>query len=205
MLYEHIVIKTNDISPFSFILQEGFGITIKSGSTLKQLLCDQCNIPSDYIDRRIKTAFLNQKPVDNFDTVIVNDQDSLGLSGAMPGLVGAIFRKNSVLSVFRRNISYSYSGISNKTDIKDGVLTVKLFNFLIKEIGATFFEKGVLIQSESLKKVIETERFRKKTALNTILVNGQKQNWRSDSFFLNIKSDQTVLLMIERKECTQNE
>ncbi|ETR67301.1 MAG: hypothetical protein OMM_11748 [Candidatus Magnetoglobus multicellularis str. Araruama] len=101
MLYEHIVIKTNDISPFSFILQEGFGITIQSGSTLKQLLCDQCNIPSDYIDRRIKTAFLNQKPVDNFDTVIVNDQDSLGLSGAMPGLVGATFRKNAY---------YQYSG-----------------------------------------------------------------------------------------------
>jgi len=175
MFYQHILIKTNDIQPFSSILQQGFITKINPGYTLKQLLCNQFGISSDYVQTRIKTAFLNQRPVDNYDTAIVNDQDTLGLSGAMPGLVGATFRKNSVLSAFRSHISYS--GISSKKNKKDdATITIKLFNFLIKEIGPKFLDKGLLITPGALNNIFETERSKhNKAAFKGVWVNGKRQ------------------------------
>jgi len=185
MLIKKINILTNDIHPFSVILQEGVGVKVKSGCTLTQFLRNICGISNDYIEKRVKTAFINQKPVDNYDTAIIHDQDMIGLSGAMPGLVGATFRKNSVLSPFRSNISYA--GIKYDEPVsenRDGMIILRLFNILIKEIGPRLLEKGVLIQEESLVKILEAECLENDCFVETVMLDGKKSKWESNNHHL---------------------
>jgi len=198
MSINHVFIITTDLRPFSFVLQEGVGLKVDPGCTLKQLIRDSCGISSDYIEERVKTAFINQKPVDNFDTAIVHDQDTIGLSGAMPGLVGATLRKNSVLSPFRSSISYlKTSDNACESDKNYGTVTLKLFNLLIKEIGPTLLKKGVLIQGELLKKILETEGSKKESVIKAVMLNSQKQQWNIGNIFWNINKDKTVLLEVK--------
>jgi len=44
-------------------------------------------LDEDYVTQRISTIFLDGKPVDDIDTLLVRDGAVLSLSAAMPGLV----------------------------------------------------------------------------------------------------------------------
>jgi hypothetical protein len=195
---QHVHILTTDFLPYSAMLQEGVGFLIKSESTLKKFLIHTLGLSSHYIENRIKTAFINQRPVDNYETAIIQDQDTLGLSGAMPGLVGATLRKNSVLSSFRNRISFT-----NLTDKEDGfhktngTIQLKVFNLLIKEIGPIILEKGVLIQSDSLKSLFETERSKQNTKIQSVIIDGQEHNINTDTVISNIKTKKNMLLVVK--------
>jgi len=177
--FKHVVILTAGMFPFSYILQEGVRLNIKTGCSLRHFLIKNCGISNHYIDDRIKTAFINQKPVDNYDTAIIHDQDSLALSGAMPGLIGAAFRKNSMFSPFRSTISYDMDMSDNgsKPPVRIyGTVTIKLFNLLIKEIGPGLLKKGVFIHADALLNIIKEERSKMNGLFQSIIINGQKQN-----------------------------
>jgi len=68
-------------------------ISATVGCSIKNLLCNQFDITPEYLSDRISTIFLNGKPVDDVESAIIKDNSILALSGAMPGLVGATFRK----------------------------------------------------------------------------------------------------------------
>jgi hypothetical protein len=198
MSYNQVTIKTIDLLPFYGILQQGIAKNINPGCTLKQLLCDQFNISPNYIETRIKTAFLNQKPVDNYDSAIVHDKDTLALSGAMPGLVGATFRKNSILSAFRRNISYrDFVAKKDASQNGNGKITIKLFNLLVNEIGPGLLESGILFQSEQLINIIKTECSKKESLFKSIKINGVNQFLKNDRILCNFKNDEIVFLKVQ--------
>ncbi len=100
----------------------------------------------------IQTVFLNGKPVDDMSKALIQKGDCLALSAAMPGLVGATMRSGGVLAGFRRTISHRPS--QTETDTQNGVLTIKLFNLLIKEIGPLFLRKGILLESEDFRNLM---------------------------------------------------
>jgi len=199
MSFKQVILTSNDFVPFSFILQEGIGITVQSGCTLKQLLFDNLGITNDYIEKRIKTVFINQKPVDDYETAIVYDKDVIGLSGAMPGLVGATLRNNSVLSSFRSNISYKYPPDRQyKPEKTDGLITLKIFNILIKEMGQVLLENGILIQAEFLHNLLATEHRKKESAFKTITINGNNLDWKKTGNYLwNINKTEMILLVVK--------
>ena len=134
---------------FSSILQAGFKVNVHTGVSIRDLLCNQFDVNPDYVEDRIRTAFLNGKPVDDFSTAIMESGATLALSAAMPGLVGATFRKGGDLAVFRGTITHRRG--DTIVEERLGVVSIKLFNLLAKEIGLTFLKRGVIIDSNTAR------------------------------------------------------
>jgi hypothetical protein len=83
----------------------------------------------------------------------VGDGDALALSAAMPGLVGAVMRKGGVLASFRHSISAQTDAECKTVDL--GTVTIKLFNLLVKELGAGFLARGIWIKSGDFKRYLD--------------------------------------------------
>ena len=147
------LVVRDDLVPLFFrLLSQGVVIFIQAGSSIKELLCGQLGIQEDYLDDRIKTIFLNSKAVDDVDSAIVANESTLALSGPMPGLAGATFRRGGFFSGMRSQISYD----KTQSDAPKGTgeIRLKLFNLVVKELGPTFLERGVWLKQKQLQDFI---------------------------------------------------
>lgn len=143
------VLKPDHLAVFLPVLQQGVQVEAQVGCDIQSLLCDQFKLSPDYLADRITTIFLNGKPVDDVGSAVVTDGATLALSAAMPGLVGATFRKAGCLASFRDTISHRDDETSSAT-CQDGMITLKLFNMLIQEMGPPYLERGVWISGRAL-------------------------------------------------------
>jgi hypothetical protein len=130
------------------LLQQGVDLPLPAACSIKAFIASAVHPDGDYIDRRIQTVFLNGKAVDDLDGTLVNDGDVLALSAAMPGLVGATFRRSGAYAVFRSAISHT--GNAAPVVTKTGFITVKLFNIVASEVGRRLFRNGVRIRLDRL-------------------------------------------------------
>ena len=159
---------------FSSILQAGFKVNIHTGVSIRDLLSKQFDVDPDYVEDRIRTAFLDGKPVDDFSTTLIESEAMLALSAAMPGLVGATFRKGGYLATFRSTITHRRAD----TIVEDraGVVSIKLFNLLAKEIGLTFLKRGVIVDSDTAVWFLTNPPDTFRRGCKGILVDGQDMN-----------------------------
>lgn len=140
------------------LLQKGVSVKVRVGCSIKNLLCDQFRLETDYLAERIKTIFLDGKPVDDVETAVVKDGSTVALSAAMPGLVGATFRRGGVLAAFRSGITHQ--GDAAAADHDDdahqvGTVTIKLFNLLVGELGPVFLNAGIWITSQDVASLLK--------------------------------------------------
>jgi hypothetical protein len=156
---------------FSSILQAGFKVNVHTGVSIRDLLCNQFDVNPDYVEDRIRTAFLNGKPVDDFSTAIMESGATLALSAAMPGLVGATFRKGGDLAVFRGTITHRRG--DTIVEERLGVVSIKLFNLLAKEIGLTFLKRGVMVDSDTARWFFSDPPDAFRRGCKSILVKGE--------------------------------
>lgn len=131
------------IGDFLRLLRDGVGVAVRVGCTVEDLLLRQFRIDEAYVARRVTTIFLDGKPVDAIASVRIRDGSTLALSAAMPGLAGATLRRGGPLSSLREGITHA-AGRGGDPE-KDGVITVKLFNLLARELGPVFLRRGVLL------------------------------------------------------------
>ncbi len=147
------LVVSDDLVPlFLRLLSQGVVEFIQAGSSIKELLCGQLGIQEEYLDERIKTIFLNSKAVDDVESSIVESDSTLALSGPMPGLAGATFRRGGFFSGMRSQISYDKALSSAPKGT--GKIRLKLFNLVVKELGPTFLERGVWIKQKQLQDFI---------------------------------------------------
>lgn len=180
---------------FFQLLQKGFRVKVQAGCTVKSLLCEQLGLDPEYIERRIKTLFLNGKPVDDMNSAIIRDGSTLALSGAMPGLAGAVLRRGGYYASMRGTISHREETESER--LQDGTVSLKIFNILLKEIGPTFLKKGVWIHGEDLKVFFERQSSDfwagcKKATLDgkeTVLKKLSEIKWADKEVFLLLSPD----------------
>lgn len=168
----NITLKKHAVQYFHLLLSKGFRIPFKPGCSIKDLLCRQLEIDETYVSRRIQTIFLNGKAVDDINTAMVSDKSTLALSAAMPGLAGAAFRTGGRYSAMRDSISYS---AHEKRACEDsGLLELKLFNLVAREIGEMILLRGILVSGKDLCSVVEehSEEFNHQD--NKIYLNHQK-------------------------------
>jgi hypothetical protein len=147
------VLKQDKITVLFPLLQEGFQVAAKVGCDIRSLLCDQFGLMPDYLANRISTIFLNGKPLDDVASSVIKDGSTLALSAAMPGLVGATFRKAGVLAAFRGSITYQKEDDAPVT-CHDGFVTMKLFNLLISEMGPLFLKRGIWVNGHVLREFL---------------------------------------------------
>ena len=153
----HLNLPPSAAGHFSLLFSAGMGIRTIAGISLTDLLCRQLGIDPEYVEGRIQTLFLNHRAVDRTEQVIVPAGAVLALSAAMPGLVGATFRKGGALADFRKDISYrNILAPASDSDHEETLITLKLFNLVAQELGPHLLSLGVWIDSKNLAPILTT-------------------------------------------------
>ena len=134
------------------LFQQGFLVKAPGGGSIRTILCGYWGLDPKYLEGRIQTIFLNGKPVDEVDAAMVGAGDTLALSAAMPGLVGATMRKGGFFASLRANISHRGKG--QATSEGECLVRLKLFNLLIRELGPFFLEKGIWLKRAVLEEIL---------------------------------------------------
>ena len=147
-----LCLKSDRIHRFFSLLQHGVMVRTRVGCSIRMLLCNEFGLSPEYVEDRIKTVFLDGKPVDDVDSAIIKDRSTLALSAAMPGLVGATLRRGGELASLRSEITYREE--KKTLSRRDGMVILKLFNLLLNELGPTFLKEGVLVRGEDLKSLL---------------------------------------------------
>lgn len=125
-----------------------------TGCSIKTFLCEHIGLDSDYIEKRIKTLFLDGKPVDDINSAIIRNGSTLALSAAMPGLVGAVLRSSGFFASLRSTISHQEQAGAERPQ-EEGMVSLKLFNILLKEMGPAILNRGIWIHGKDLQTFIE--------------------------------------------------
>ena len=137
-----MVLPLEQLSVFFPLLQQGVWLRAEIGSSVASLLTEQFGIAEDYIVERITTLFLDFKPIDDLKTTYVNNDSTLALSSAMPGLVGTTMRRGSHLAAMRGDISFKGP---HQIERGMGRVKVKLFNMVMKELAEIFLAHGICL------------------------------------------------------------
>jgi len=146
----------DDLIPSFFqLLQQGFMLKAQTGCSIETLLCKQFGLSPEYVEKRIQTIFLDGRPVDDVNSTIIEDGSTLALSAAMPGLAGATLRKGGYYASMRSQISYRE--VPTSKPFREGIILLKLFNLLLKELGPTFLKQGVWIDGKDLSDLFKRQ------------------------------------------------
>ena len=191
-------VKDKLVPIFFQLLGHGFSLNVQTGCSVKELLCRQLGIPEDYLDERIKTIFLNATVVDDVNSATVNEGSTLALSGAMPGLVGAILRSGGFYASMRSQISYDPNKPSSLP--RAGKITLKLLNLVVKELGPAFLEQGIWFNGEKLQEFINHHREELKAGGAANELDGEPVeinsllglDWGDKTVFLQVRSEMAV-------------
>jgi hypothetical protein len=180
---------------FFSLLRHGFMVETPVGGSVKALLNNILGMDDNYVEDRIKTIFLDAKPVDDINTACINDGSVLALSGAMPGLAGATLRRGGQLASFRGSISCRSDGENALS--QEGHVVVKLFNLLVNDLGPIFLKQGVLIEKTQLEDFFDSRPVDFWPSLKSAYLNSQKISMDTWS---EIKFPDLVLLVAEPSE-----
>jgi hypothetical protein len=143
-----IILRSDRLSGFFPLLQEGVWVVCRVGATLENLLVDQWGIETDYVAGRITTMFLNSRAVDDIAASVVHGGAVVALSGAMPGLVGATMRRGGFYAAMRGAMTFREDDQGRENGIDR--VRVKLFNLLLKELGPCFLARGIVMKASEL-------------------------------------------------------
>jgi len=131
------------------LLRQGVMVLVQEGQTVKGFLQDELGLTQDTIASRVQTVFLNGHPVDDMAGTRLEEGAVLSLSAAMPGLLGACMRVDSPYATMRDSITQGRSAQAAAQQEASAIgFTLKLFNFMAREIGPCVLERGVVVDSE---------------------------------------------------------
>ena len=192
-----LIVNAKQVPLFFQLMGHGFYLDVQTGCSVKELLCNQLGIHEDYLAQRIQTIFLNFKVVDDVNSAIVSEDATMALSGAMPGLVGSILRSGGVYAPMRSQISHEQT--KSVSLLKNGRITLKLWNLVVKELGPTFLQQGIWIETEECKSFIERHSDALEAGCQAVDLNDtpaevdrlRKAEWKTNLVFLQVKSEQT--------------
>jgi hypothetical protein len=145
------LIAEQDLSFYTTLLQSGIEIKGMNGETLAAFLDRLPGFTPDYVAETVQTIFLDGTASDDLTVPLTGKNPVVALSAAMPGLAGAIFRRNSFHAALRTRTSRD-----NRATGEDGPLlvTLKLFNSIAAERGPELLQTGVTVSSDRLLKFL---------------------------------------------------
>lgn len=183
------------LDDFLMILQDGVRVKVDAGRSVTEFLCDEMGLDRKYVMDSIQTVFLDGKPVDNLDSALISDGACLTLSAGMPGLVGATLRRGSILSSFRKSITYRESG--NDRESREGYVQVKLFNLMMRQLGPVFLRRGIYVKTSVLSGFFQSREEAFWAGADDILINGRLVGAASLREKTTLKGEWTYLYLFE--------
>jgi hypothetical protein len=128
----------------SLLLQQGVYVKLPDTVTVSGFICSLFDIDLNVLKQQFQTLILNNEVVDRPDETHLNPGDTLILSGAMPGLVGAMLRSDSPLKSMRSTIT---SGtIKNLSGADERMVQLKLFNTVLKTYKGKMINNGFWVK-----------------------------------------------------------
>ena len=141
--------------------QKGAQVEVRVGGDLLSLLTDDLSLTEEGI-AKIQTIFWQSKPVDDIAGCVVRDGGVLALSAALPGLVGAVLRRDGFWSAMRYSITHRDEGAASTAS--RGVITIKLFNFMLTEVGPLLLKHGIRLDVADLAGLLNDSSVRQQLA-----------------------------------------
>ncbi len=142
-----ILVNRDALPVWYSLLQQGFLLEARLGVSLTNILSDQIGLSLEYLEERVQTIFVDGKAVDSLDKTLVAEGCIVALSAAMPGFVGAAFRKSGYYAVMRSSTTHHHA--HDDRGERQGRFTLKLFNLLSDELGEFFLTRGILLESQA--------------------------------------------------------
>uniref|UniRef100_A0A832A0B4 MoaD/ThiS family protein n=1 Tax=Desulfacinum infernum TaxID=35837 RepID=A0A832A0B4_9BACT len=178
--------------------QSGLWILVPSGTTVAKLLAETWRLSPEKIHRDVGTVFRNGIPVDCLEATDVSDGDVLALSGPMPGLAGAILRKNSPLAGLRHSARAVSSAASAAGQTLHRI-QVKLFNRLIEDVGPVLLKGGIELERAAALQCLRDWQASERRKPERVLLNGadvpfaeaaaaiEQGSWRCVAFIVRLE------------------
>lgn len=151
-----LLIPADTSNKYTTLLQAGILEERSAATTIGEFLASLPGFTSHYIRERIETIFLNGLPVDDLQTRMGGPSPELAISASMPGLAGAIFRKNSVHAALRTSQTDSLPGTARSSE--KIIIRLKFFNSIASEKGGIILQNGCLMNCDSVLKFINYRR-----------------------------------------------
>lgn len=149
--YPHITfqVSNSDRLFFATLLQTGADYHAEQGQSLGVFITSLPGFSWQYIEHSVQTIFLDGMPADDIKVkTFTKAHHTLALSAAMPGLVGAILKRNSLhVSLRTTTIDESVADVGAPSTIR-----VKIFNSIAQERGPQLLLDGALFPTERLYK-----------------------------------------------------
>ena len=167
---------------------------VKVGCSVTELFCGQFNISPEYFETRVQTIFLDGNPVDDTRSAIVRDGSHIAISGAMPGLVGAVLRKGGFYSSLRSGISHRENG--EDMLYEEGTVFLKIFNLLLNDLGKDFLKKGIWVAEEEINAFLKKQQDDFWKGFDSAKLNGKEvqqeellnMKWPDNPVFLKVQT-----------------
>lgn len=144
-------IAPNSIDTFSSLLQAGVQIRADRALSIGAFLEGLPGFTAEYITDQVQTIFLNGSATDDMETVLGGNTPVLAVSAAMPGLAGAIFRKNSLHAALRTTKAAG----QDSSSAGRVMVTLKLFNAIARDRGGELLRQGVTIKAAALAQFMD--------------------------------------------------
>jgi len=129
---------------FASLLQHGVLFPIQKPTPLLSFLITLPGFSADYIEENVQTIFINGVAADNLNQEMV-DGTTVALSAAMPGLAGAIFRRQGVHGSLRSK------QVTDAPPVQSGAgfLILKFFNSIATDRVKDLLQNGVLVSGKA--------------------------------------------------------
>jgi hypothetical protein len=137
------------------IFQQGFYLRARAGLPMAKIL-EEVGFSRKYLEEKAQTVFLDGSAVDDLDRTLVEGDSVIALSGAMPGLVGAILRKGSPIAALRSKTGAETGPRSAEDTVY--TLRLKLFNTIVEEMGPGLLHRGILLKGSDLNEFLSGRR-----------------------------------------------
>jgi len=150
-----ISLPQNRVPELAVLLQYGIFCPVQGSQSVQAFLLAQPGLSRAYIEAKVKTIFVNGQPADQLETMVTAG-DTVALSAAMPGLAGAIFRRQGLHASLRSKPGQIDTATLGKTtdnsraSSDQGYICLKLFNTIACDLAAIFFSDGVLLPARAL-------------------------------------------------------
>lgn len=131
-------------------LMSGVDVEVITGRNVRDTM-RELEITDEECRTLVRTVFLDGRPVDDFDASTVPAGASLALGAAMPGLVGAVLRSGSPISVFREDIS---AGTGKTALPSPGWITLKAFNMVAEALMPRLLARGIRLKAAQLEQLL---------------------------------------------------
>ncbi len=145
----HLVIRIAEeaMNRFISLLQSGVTVETSTDESILTTVQKLEGFTEQYIADEVQTIFVDGTAIDDIFALIDKDTRVIALSAAMPGLSGAIYRRNSIHAALR---SVQQEAGKHGEAAVPVTLSIKLFNAIARDRGPELLQRGITMDAESL-------------------------------------------------------